>query len=362
MKNDKPLKVAIIFGGKSSEYEVSLKTVSSVLANIDTKKYEIIAIGISKEGQWYLYSGPYENIITDSWQIPRFTRSAIISPDCSKKGIYILQNDQSYQFVGVDILFPVLHGKNGEDGTIQGIFELSGIPYVGCGLISSANCMDKEITHTLLESASIKMTKWISFRKPELDDFESIRQKVTSTFDYPVFVKPANAGSSVGVSKVGDDSDLRRALEIAFEQDKKVVVEKAVIGREVECAVLGNDEPMASVLGEIAPEVEFYDYDAKYKSGTTKLHIPARIDDSISEKVKAIAVKAYRTMECSGLSRVDFFVCDDGEIILNEINTLPGFTEISMYPKLMEATGIPYTDLIDKLITLGFERDGQLGK
>lgn len=356
MSNNKIMKVAIIFGGCSSEYEVSLNTVTSVLNNIDKEKYEIITIGINKKGEWYLYSGPYENIASDNWQTPRFIRHAIISPDASRKGIFILKDDQTYNFVGIDIVFPVLHGKNGEDGTIQGLFELSGIPYVGCNHISSANCMDKEIAHILLENVGVPMSQWICFSGAGANDFERVRTKVNQKFEYPVFVKPANAGSSVGVTKASNDDQLRQAFELALKHDKKVLVEETIVGMEVECAVLGNDNPTASVLGEIVPTVEFYDYDAKYNDQSTEQFIPARLDDSISNNIRQTAIKAYKALECSGLSRVDFFVQKDGSIILNEINTLPGFTQISMYPKLIEAGGMPYSDLIDELIGLGMER------
>ena len=359
--NDKMMKVVIIFGGRSSEYEVSLKTTTSILNHINRDKYDIMTIGITKDGRWFLYSGPYENIATDTWQSSRFVRPAMISPDYSKRGIYILRDDQTYNFIGADIIFPVLHGKNGEDGTVQGGFELSGIPYVGCDLISSANCMDKEFAHIIMERHGIPMAKWVSFRKADIDDFEVIAKETERTLGYPVFVKPANAGSSVGVTKVHDMEELKEAFDTAFLHDKKLLVEEAIEGAEVECAVLGNQTPTASVLGEIVPTAEFYDYDAKYNDKTTMQHIPARIDKAISDKVRQTALLAYKVMECKGLSRVDFFVRQDGSIILSEVNTLPGFTEISMYPKLREAGGLSYSELIDELIRLGMERNVLLG-
>lgn len=360
MSNDKKMKVVIIFGGRSSEYEVSLQTATSIINNIDKDKYEIITIGITKTGQWYLYSGSYENITSDTWQIPRFIKPAMISHDYSKKGIFILKDDQTYNFVGVDIIFPALHGKNGEDGTVQGLLDLSGIPYVGCNLLSSANCMDKELSHIIMESHGIPMSRWLCFNYSDMKNFSQIEKSVTNKFEYPVFIKPANAGSSVGVTKAHNSAELRDGMTTAFKHDKKVLVEEAIVGKEVECAVLGNDRPAASIIGEIVPVVEFYDYDAKYKDGTTELYIPARIDTTISDKIRMTAINAYKAMECTGLSRVDFFAKEDGSIVLNEINTLPGFTEISMYPKLMDATGLSYRDLLDRLISLGMERKKQL--
>ena len=349
-------RIAVIFGGKSSEHEVSRVSASYIISRIPTDKYEIINIGITKQGKWILYSGSIENIKDGSWENDPENKSAFISPDSSVHGLVVL-NGNSCEIIKLDVIFPVLHGKNGEDGTIQGLFELAGIPYVGCGVLASADCMDKIVTNTILESLGIDQAKFtwcyaVDYKKSP----DKVIEQVESCLDYPIFVKPSNAGSSVGVSKANDRDELKKAIVIASNEDSRILFEETVIGKEVECAVIGNDEPFASVTGEIAPASEFYDYDAKYNDAASKLFIPARISDETMEKVRANAVKAYRAIGCTGLSRVDFFVSDDNRIFLNEINTLPGFTSISMYPKLMAHSGIAGSDLIEKLIDLAFER------
>ena len=256
-----------------------------------------------------------------------------------------------------DVVFPVLHGKNGEDGTIQGLFELSGIPYVGCGTLASAVCMDKAVTHTLLSAANIEQTHYLWFYADRyLNNPEPaavIRRKIEARLQFPIFVKPANAGSSVGISKVSSMAELDAAVEKAAHEDAKIVVEEGIDGQEVECAVLGDRDAEASPVGEIGASAAFYDYDDKYKSGTSQLFIPARLDDATMEEIRRIAVRAYRLLGCSGLARVDFFVRkQDGKVLLNEINTLPGFTNISMYPKLWNFAGVSFSQLIDRLIAL----------
>ena len=259
----------------------------------------------------------------------------------------------------LDAIFPVLHGKNGEDGTIQGLFEMSGIPYVGCGVLASAACMDKAVTNILLDSFGIDQAAFTWFYTYDYykDPQKVLAQIETALPQYPLFVKPANAGSSVGITKAHNHEELLKAIDVATKEDSKIVIEENIVGYEVECAVLGNEEPIASVPGQIAPAAEFYDYDAKYNNAASELFIPARISKELQEKVREIAVKAYRSIGCSGLSRVDFFVTDEGRILLNEINTLPGFTSISMYPKLMAACGIEGADLIEKLLQSAFERN-----
>lgn len=353
--------VAVIFGGKSSEYEVSLLSAASILRNIPEDQYHILKIGITKEGRWLWYEGPIDDIEGGRWIHHPQNCSAVISPDPFHKGVLKL-NENSAELIPVDCIFPVLHGKNGEDGTIQGLFELAGIPYVGCDLISSANCMDKQITHTLLDAAGIRTAKWRVLRKSERDQFENFIPEIEEALKYPIFVKPANAGSSVGISKAHDREELLKAVDLAFQHDQKAILEETIVGAEVECAVLGNSYPRATAPGQITPCNEFYDYNAKYISGSSKLDIPANISALATDLVKATAIKAYQVLGCSGLSRVDFFVMEDGSVILNEINTLPGFTSISMYPKLWEAEGIPYDKLIDQLIRLALERkDGVCG-
>ncbi len=349
-------RIAVIFGGRSSEHEVSRVSASYIISQIPTEKYDIITIGITKQGKWLLYSGSVENIKNGSWENDPKNRSAFISPDSSVHGLIVLK-DGSCDIIRLDVIFPVLHGKNGEDGTIQGLFELAEIPYVGCGVLASANCMDKVVTNTIFESLGIKQADFTwcyagDYKKSP----DKVIEKVESHLDYPIFVKPSNAGSSVGVSKANDREELKKAIVLASNEDSRILFEQTITGKEVECAVIGNDEPFASVTGEIAPASEFYDYDAKYNDENSKLFIPARISDEAMETVRKTALKAYRAIGCTGLSRVDFFVSDDGSVFLNEINTLPGFTSISMYPKLMAHSGRSGSGLIEALIDLAFER------
>ncbi len=345
--------VAVIFGGASSEHEVSLRSVVSVLQNIPRDRYNTVTVGITKNGRWLYYDGELEGISDGSWKERGAT--AFLSPDSGIHGLVVLQ-DGGYKIIRVDAVFPVLHGKNGEDGTIQGLLEMAGIPFVGCDCLASAACMDKCVTHTILDNAQIPTARWCEVRKNQMGDFPEVEQKIRKKLGYPVFVKPANAGSSVGVSKARSFGELEEALKLAFQHDRKAVVEETIVGKEVECAVLGNGDPFASVIGEIEPVRELYDYEGKYLDGSTNLYIPARIPEEVAEEIRRIAVKAYRAIGCEGFSRVDFFARADGSIILNEINTIPGFTSISMYPKLMEASGVPYPELIDRLIRLGIQR------
>lgn len=349
-------KVAVLFGGVSSEHEVSVVSATAVLNNLNKENYDIIMIGITKDGRWLEYTGDIADIASMKWEQEE-ARTAVISPDRSHHGL-LLMDGASVEVCPIDVCFPVLHGKNGEDGTIQGLFELAGIPYVGCDLLSSANCMDKVLTHTILESAGIPMAKWDYVTMRDMDHFDSVADKMEAHLGYPMFVKPANAGSSVGVSKAKDRQQLKEACYVALKEDSKAIVEEFIDGREVENAVLGNEDPKASlVCGEITPLVEFYTYDAKYNDASTELKLPAPIPAELNEEIRQTAEKAYRAIGCKGLSRVDFFVKRDGSgIILNEINTLPGFTSISMYPKLWEASGVPYSELLDRLIKLAMER------
>lgn len=350
------IKAAVLFGGASSEHEVSVVSATAVLNNIPRDKYDVIMIGITKDGRWLEYTGDVADIASMKWENEP-ARSAVISPDRSHHGL-LLMDGNSVEVCPIDVCFPVLHGKNGEDGTIQGLFQLAGIPFVGCDMLSSANCMDKALTHTVLEAAGIPMAKWDCVTMSDMADFETIADKMEAHLGYPMFVKPANAGSSVGVSKAKNREQLKEACFVALKEDKKAIVEEFIDGREVENAVLGNENPQASlVCGEIVPLVEFYTYDAKYNDASTELHLPADLSPELNEEIRTAAVKAYKAIGCEGLSRVDFFVKRDGSgIILNEINTLPGFTSISMYPKLWGASGVPYAELLDRLMTLAMER------
>ena len=328
--------IAVIFGGKSSEHEVSRVSAYYVISSIPKDKYNIYTIGIKKDGKWLLYSGDVSKIPDGSWENDENNLRAFIAPAPTVGGLVVLDGD-TCKIINIDVIFPALHGKNGEDGTIQGLFELSGIPYVGCGVLSSAACMDKAVTNILLKHFGIEQAAFTWFYTHDYykDPEKYITQTETELKKYPVFVKPANAGSSVGISKAANREELIKAIDIAAKEDSKIVIEENIKGYEVECAVMGNYEPFASIPGQIAPASEFYDYDAKY------------------------TIKAYRCIGCSGLSRVDFFVTDEGRILLNEINTLPGFTSISMYPKLMAACGKEGSQLIEELIKYAFERAGK---
>lgn len=332
----------ILFGGKSGEYEVSEMSAASVLSNIDTDKYNIIKIGITKDGRWFKTDASPEQIKSGEWDsMPK--QSAFLSPDTSHHGIFVegkLQN--------VDVIFPVMHGDYCEDGCIQGLFELSGIPYVGPGVLASAAGMDKSATKLFAAASGVPQAKWY-ITSPAASEEEI--EKIESEFSYPIFVKPCNAGSSLGISKAGNRAELEKAIAEAAKFDSKILCEEYIDGYEVECAVLGNEDIRASVVGQITPSNEFYDYSAKYIDNASGLTIPANIPEETAEKIREYAVTVFKALGCRGMSRVDFFVLrGSGEIKFNEINTLPGFTSISMYPKLWEKSGIPYSELIDKLI------------
>ena len=347
-------KVLVLFGGVSSEHDVSLNSASSVMKNIPAEKYDVVPMGITKDGRCFVFNGSPDLLPESGWLADEsLLEPAVISCDRSHHGIIRLASGKVEY---IDVVFPVLHGKNGEDGTIQGIFEMAGIPYVGCSPLAGAMCMDKAVTNTLADAAGIDGAKWAAFTETEYRNGRVDLAKIEAKLGYPIFVKPANAGSSVGISKAHNHYELVEALDIAFRNDYKAVLEETLVGREIECAVMGNAEPVASCIGEILPTTEFYDFDAKYIDNSTGLAIPADLPADISEKVRAAAINAYKTLGCEGLSRVDFFLCNDGRICLNEINTLPGFTSISMFPKLFGQVGVPYSELLDRLIEYAEER------
>ena len=350
------IKVCIVFGGKSPEHDISLKSAVSVINNLDKDKYKPIFIGITKKGEWYLYSGKVENIENDGWLKDKSKlKKAVISPDAKDKAILVF-NGKEVKKIKPDIVFPVLHGENGEDGTIQGLLELSGIKYVGMGVLSSAVAMDKAFAKIIFKNAQIPQADWEIVHKGELKEADCVCGRIEKKLGYPCFVKPCNTGSSVGVGKAHDRAELLSALENAFLFDRKVIVEEYIDGHEVECSVLGNEEPKAAEVGEIIPTVEFYDFDAKYVDSSTKLQIPAKLPAGTRSQIMSYAVEAFKAIDGKGLVRADFFVkYSDGGVILNEVNTMPGFTNISMYPKLWDAAGVGYTELLDELIRLGME-------
>ncbi|MBQ2795984.1 MAG: D-alanine--D-alanine ligase [Oscillospiraceae bacterium] len=348
--------VALLFGGVSSEYEVSCLSVSSVWKNIDREKYDPVLLGITKTGEWYLYSGDIEKVRAHEWDKDfEHLEKAYICPDRTVHGAMV-KTENGWEELYIDVVFPVLHGRNGEDGTMQGLLEIAGIPYVGCKVLASAACMDKDVCHALLSAAGIAQVKWLTYFKGSAD-FEAAAKAVEQELGWPVFVKPANAGSSVGISKVKSADMLKKAMELAFEHDVKIIIEEAVLDPiEVECAVLGNDELLVGGPGEIVPADEFYSYDAKYFNDASETLLKARIPEEMAEEIRETAKRAYKVLGCAGLTRVDFLVNGKtGKIVLNEPNTLPGFTDISMYSKLIMNTGMTYAELIDKLLELASE-------
>ena len=351
----KKLSVCILFGGISPEHEVSLRSAESVLNNIDHDKYNVFPVGITKDGDWILFGGDdYSMLPAGTWQNHENNRRAALSP-VHGQWLLSFENDCVVR-ERIDVVFPLIHGATGEDGAIQGLLQIAGIPYVGPRVAASATCMDKSITKLIVDYADVRQAAWQLVTRATFGrDEDAMLDTVEKRFAYPVFVKPAGTGSSVGVTKAKDREGLREALKLALSFDNKVLVEEFIDGQEVEVAVLGNDSPFASVCGEIDSGADFYDYEAKYISNTSSLYIPARIADQTAENVRDLAVKIFLAMGCRGLSRVDFFVTRDGEIVFNEINTMPGFTSISMYPKLFAASGIPYTELIDNLIALALD-------
>ena len=385
----KKLRVGVLFGGRSGEHEVSLLSAASVLNAIDKKKYDVVPIGITKEGRWLTPSHAERLLKGDAWASgePRHLRAG--DPEATSAAAVLAKGEAvvvppipgtnhsslvpfetsapemnaAAGAIDVDIIFPVLHGTFGEDGTIQGLLELADIPYVGAGVLGSAAGMDKDVMKKLFRDAGLPIVKHVTvLRNAWRNEPRKVRKRVEAALKYPVFVKPANLGSSVGISKVHDRGELNAAMDEAARFDRKIVIEQGVGGakgkaREIECSVLGNDKPVASVPGEIVPIKEFYDYDAKYLAEGSELMIPAKLPRAKQKEVQRLAVEAFQAVDCSGLARVDFLMDPrTGKMFVNEINTMPGFTSISMYPKLWAASGIEYPDLIGRLIQLGLER------
>ena len=346
------LKLGVIFGGISSEHDVSIVSGTSVIKNLDKEKYKILPIYISKEGKWYTYTKPVEEI--DILSIGEEIEE--------KKSI----EDLEKTLESLDVVFPVLHGLGGEDGSIQGIFEMFNIPYVGCGILASSVGMDKAYTKIIFDKANIKQAEYEYIRKykenyiyvdKEFNEtilsLEEVSKLIDKNLEYPMFVKPSNSGSSVGINKAHNIEELEKYIEYAAEFDRKILIEQGIVGKEIECAVLGNEDVISSCVGEIKPAEEFYSYDAKYKNSESKIIIPADISKEMSNEIRRLAIKAFKAIDGNGLSRVDFFVEEKtGIVYLNEINTMPGFTNISMYPKLMEDFGYTYSSLLDKLVEI----------
>ncbi|HTY10118.1 MAG TPA: D-alanine--D-alanine ligase family protein [Bacteroidota bacterium] len=351
------IRVGVLFGGRSGEHEVSLVSAASVIEALDRKKYDVIPIGITPEGRW-LSAANAVKLLKEKSSVENLPEHLIL-PDPRKQGLVEINTAGVGAIQNIDVVFPVLHGTFGEDGTVQGLLELAGVPYVGAGVLGSAVGMDKMIQKQVLEAAKIRVAQGLSFLISEFEEEQKkIIQRVEEELEYPCFVKPSNTGSSIGISKAHGRKELIAAVALAGQYDRKIIVERSIEkAREIECAVIGNDKPAASVLGEVIPSNEFYDYDAKYVDGKSTSVIPADIPKWAVRKIQYIACKAFKALDCSGLARVDFLVQGNGsKIYLNEINTIPGFTSISMFPKLWEASGLAYPDLLDKVIRLALER------
>ncbi|MBR6529446.1 MAG: D-alanine--D-alanine ligase [Firmicutes bacterium] len=350
-------RIMVVFGGASSEHEVSRKSAFSILKNLNKDKYDVVTVGITKAGHWLLTEACYDDIKSGEWENHPSNKTVTLNVDMGKSQLIFLDGD-NYHTEDIDCLWPVLHGKNGEDGTIQGLCELAGVKFVGPDTCSSALCMDKAYTKIVVNSRGINQAKYLAMITSDFHgDEENCLNRIDEYFDtYPLFVKPARAGSSVGITKVNEKAELLNAIEIAFCEDSKIVVEEGIFGKEVEISVLGNEHPKASCVGEIIPEASWYDYEAKYNSTVSRTIIPADLEESVVKEIQETAVEIYKLLGCSGLSRVDFFVTEDNRVVFNEVNTLPGFTEISMYPKLWEASGLPYTELLDEILECAFNR------
>jgi len=353
MVNNK-ITVGIIFGGKSAEHEVSLQSAKNVYDAIDRSRFDPVLIGIDKNGVWRSTGGSLSLLNSnDPSSISLNTEGTPVTLAPASAGMLSAQGAGAPPGPKLDVIFPILHGPLGEDGTVQGLLKLAGIPFVGSGVLGSAVGMDKDVMKRLFRDAGLPIGKFLTFRSHEkLPPFTEIG----AALGIPVFVKPANMGSSVGINKVKNEAEFSNGVKEAFQYDVKIIIEEFIPGREIECAVLGNENPIASIPGEVIPTHEFYSYDAKYIDGNgARLEIPAKLDGDSQKRIQALAIKAFQTLYCEGLSRVDFFLKENGEALLNEVNTMPGFTKISMYPKLWEASGIGYTELISRLIELALQ-------
>lgn len=342
-------KIAVLFGGNSTEYEVSLQSAYSVLKNMDKEKYEIIPIGITREGEWYHYTGEYSHIEDNTWMNEAEHIFPIVVSQSRLDKSLIQFSKEHCEWIKIDLAFPVLHGKNGEDGTLQGLFELAGIPVVGCGTLSSALCMDKDRAHIVVQAMGIAVPKGITLKQGEQ---QKALLKIDKSLTYPMFVKPIRSGSSFGITKVNETSQLEKAVENAFQYDDEVIVEEAIDGFEVGCAVLGKDELMVGRVDEIELSGGFFDFTEKYTLQSSKIHMPARIDKDTEQRIQETAKVIYKALNCSGFARVDMFLTKENKIVFNEVNTIPGFTTHSRYPNMMKGVGLSFGDILDKLIGL----------
>src|SRR6266446_3419415 len=360
---EKKMRIGLSFGGRSGEHEVSLASATSVMANLDKDKYDVVPIGITREGSWLLGIEPPQLLAAEQSVAPDVgleqTTAVTLTGDPSLRRLIPVHSNEPLGAEGtLDVIFPVLHGTYGEDGALQGLLEMANVPYVGCGVLGSALGKDKEKMKMVFRSVGLPVLDSLTYRRNQWERSpEEIINAVEHRICYPCFVKPVNLGSSVGVNKAHNREELQHAIRVAAEYDRKIIIEVGIDCRELECSVLGNDEPLASVVGEVIPSNEFYDYNAKYIDGKSQAVIPADIPQVTAENVRRWAVQAFLALDLSGLARVDFFLeKETGKVYINEVNTLPGFTQISMYPKLWEASGLSYSQLLDRLIELAIER------
>lgn len=358
----KKMKVGVVFGGKSAEHEVSLQSAKNIVEAMDREKYDPVLIGIDKSGKWHINDQSSYLMNADNPKLIQLNKSndhvAVVPGEMEEQFIHAENGEALEQ---LDVIFPIVHGTLGEDGSLQGMLRIANIPYVGPDVLSSSICMDKDIAKRLMAGAGINVAKGKAFTHAQREqiNFEALLEELGE----PMFIKPANQGSSVGVSKVSTKEEFEQAIDVAFEYDHKIIIEETLIGREIELSVLGNETPNVSLPGEILPKTEFYSYESKYiDEDGAELAIPANIPNDVTEQMQGVAIDAFQTLQCEGLARVDFFLTDDGDIYVNEVNTLPGFTKISMYPKLWEVSGVEYTDLISKLIELAIERHERQAK
>jgi D-alanine-D-alanine ligase len=355
------LRVGLVFGGRSGEHEISLLSAEGIMGAIDRDKYEVVPIGITKAGRWLASGDPMKAL--SSGEVKESSRAALLA-EPSQRGLMRLEDREreealtAVRVAEIDVIFPILHGPFGEDGTVQGLLELAGLPYVGAGVAASAVGMDKILFKNIMQAHGLPIVPYLAVKRKDWErEPDELVTRIEAEIGYDAFVKPANLGSSVGITKAHNQAELRAALDEAGRYDRKLLIESAVDGREIEVSVLGNDTPIASIPGEIVPSNEFYDYAAKYLDGESELLIPAPIPDGIAEQIRELAVKAYLAIDCAGMARADFLLDRrNSQVYVNELNTLPGFTPISMYPKLWEASGISYTELIERLIDLALER------
>jgi len=364
MPHKKKIRIGLVFGGRSGEHEVSLASATSVMANLDSEKYDVVPIGITKEGSWLLGTEPArlmtaEQSVGEETADSKQTTAVTLTGDPRLRRLIPVEGSTKLADNGaLDVIFPVLHGTYGEDGTLQGLLEMANVAYVGCGVLGAALGMDKEKMKMVFTSVGLPNVDYLVYRRNEWERSpEAIIETIEQRLGYPCFVKPVNLGSSVGINKAHNRTELEHAMQVAAEYDRKIIIEHGINCREFECAVLGNDEPIVSVIGEVIASNEFYDYNAKYLDNKSQVVIPADIPQTSAEEIRRQAIQAFLALDLSGLARVDFFLeKETNRVYINEVNTLPGFTEISMYPKLWEASGLSYPELLDRLIELAIER------